>query len=116
MDLTRDGGRGAQSELVLANDADRDPLDAHAVSGKYHRFHAGIGRLQPEARTYHPHLTVARCSRPWPRRAAEAWVEAFPSLVGEPFEVGAGHLIRSRLGRGGATYEIVGSYPLERGP
>ncbi len=68
--------------------------------------------VEREKRPYDSHLTLARCSRPWPRRAAESWAATFAGTVGEAFEVRQGHLFRSHLGRGGATYEILESFSL----
>ena len=104
-------GRGARVLwLGLENGRALEKLQ----SGVAEQLAAGLG-MEWERRSYHAHLTVARCSRPWPRRAAESWVGAFPSRLGEPFEVEAGHLFRSRLGRGGATYEILQSFALQDG-
>ena len=69
--------------------------------------------LPAERRPFHPHLTVARCSPPWPARSAEAWIESRPTGLGESFAVDRGALIRSRLGAGGASYSVVQSYRME---
>lgn len=91
---------------------------------------AGLGRLQgevaaavagvlerpPERRPFHPHLTLARCRRPWPRAAVELWASALAGPHGEAFEVSTGELVRSHLAASGARYETVGSYPLAAPP
>ena len=69
----------------------------------------GIG---PERRPFHPHLTLARPRRPWPRGAADRWSGAFDGLRQAAFEVTRGHLMRSHLGPGGARHEALGAYPL----
>lgn len=68
--------------------------------------------LAAERRRFHPHLTLARPRRPWPRAAAEAWRRAFAGTQGPAFEVTEGHLMRSRLDPGGARHESLGLYPL----
>ena len=65
------------------------------------------------SRPFRPHLTVARCSPPWPNDASSAWRTAKPAGLGEPFEVSRGVLMESRLGSRGARYSVVESYPLE---
>lgn len=69
--------------------------------------------LAPERRPYHPHLTLARCRRPWPRRAVERWSRALSGRLGDPFRVERGVLMRSRLGAGGARYSVIEAFPLE---
>lgn len=71
-----------------------------------------LGRA-PEQRAFHPHLTVARCSPPWPAAAAATWRAAAVDGLGEGLAVRRGVLVESRLGAGGARYSIVHSYPLE---
>ena len=80
------------------------PAVAAAVAGSLER--------PPESRPYHAHLTLARCRRPWPRRAVERWERAFAGPQGPAFEVEAGHLMLSRLGPGGARYESVAAFAL----
>lgn len=79
-----------------------------AVSG------AACGRLgiEPDGRPYHPHLTLARPRRPWPRPAVKLWREALAGSRGPAFEVAEGRLMRSHLGRGGARHETLEAYPL----
>jgi 2'-5' RNA ligase len=71
---------------------------------------AGSG-YEPEDRTYHPHVTLARCPVPWPRSAAERFAAVVQGPVGEPFEVARAVLVESRLGRGGARYREAASLP-----
>ncbi len=73
---------------------------------------AALG-LGPERRPFHPHLTVARCRRPWGREAVAAWQAGWPAALGEPFAVERTVLYRSHLGPAGADYEAQDSYPLE---
>ena len=71
--------------------------------------HLGI---EPDRRPYHPHLTLARPRRPWPRAAVERWHKAFAGPQGPEFEVAEGRLMRSHLGPGGARHECLEAYPL----
>lgn len=68
--------------------------------------------LEPERRPFSPHVTVARCRRPWPRAAVERFERAFAGAVGGPFEVRSAALMESRLGPSGARYRRVAAYPL----
>lgn len=65
-----------------------------------------------ERRAFHPHLTLARPRRPWPRSAVESWRQAFDGPQGPAFEITEGHLMRSRLAPGGARHESLQAYPL----
>ena len=67
--------------------------------------------LEPERRTFHPHITLAR----WNRRSADA-VDAFlrrnAALASDPFDVTRFTLFESHLSRHGAHYQAVADYPL----
>jgi 2'-5' RNA ligase len=71
--------------------------------------------LEADWKPYHPHLTVARCPRAWPRRAVDSWRQSVSGPVAESFPVSRGVLFCSHLSRRGATYEVVQSYPFEGG-
>lgn len=71
--------------------------------------------FEPERRAYSPHLTVARCSTPWPASAARKWSTTVPGPLGEPFRVDSVALIQSRLAAGGAIYRTVQRFELEGG-
>ena len=81
-----------------------------ALAGKVERAVQTAG-LEPEHRTFSPHITLAR----WNRRNAEA-VEAFlrrnADLCSEPFEVNRFILFESKLSRHGPHYEEVATFPL----
>ena len=68
--------------------------------------------LAAQRRLFHPHLTLARPRRPWPRAAAVRWAEAFVGPQGPAFDVTEAHLMRSHLGPGGARHESLGAYSL----
>ncbi len=65
-----------------------------------------------ERRPFHPHLTLARCRRPWPAAVAEAWRRAFADAEGPPFDVVEGALKQSILTPEGARHETVERFPL----
>lgn len=72
--------------------------------------------MAAERRPFHPHLTLARPRRPWPRPAVERWSRAFAGPQGPAFDVAEGQLMSSRLGPGGAEHEALGAYPLAAPP
>ncbi len=73
--------------------------------------------LQPEARKFNPHATLARFGRsrktktPSMDRVA-GWLEFHGDFQTAPFAVDRFVLFRSHLGHGGAHYEEVADYPL----
>jgi RNA 2',3'-cyclic 3'-phosphodiesterase len=72
---------------------------------------AGFAR---ERREFAPHLTLGRFHDDTPAVLRQRVVELATQLElteTEPFEVEAVVLVRSHLGRSGATYEIVGRWP-----
>lgn len=88
-------------------------------------LHAAVARgvesalgLPPEKRPFHPHLTLARPRKPWPRGAVDAFTNAAASWVRGveteelTFNARQGRLIRSHLGPSGARYEVLESFPL----
>jgi 2'-5' RNA ligase len=81
-----------------------------ALAAKIERACQSAG-LEPERRTFHPHITLARWKG---RRGHELmrFLERRRTLASEPFEVDAFTLFESLLGRSGAHYEAVVKYPL----
>jgi 2'-5' RNA ligase len=67
-----------------------------------------------ESPSFHPHVTAARCRRPWRRTDVDAWKRALAGELGAPFRAAEGVLMRSRLERAGARYDVVSRYPLAR--
>lgn len=68
--------------------------------------------VEPEARPFHAHVTVARPKRPWNRRACETFARVSEGLPAEPFTVEEGVLYRSALGPGGSRYSVVQRFAL----
>jgi len=80
-----------------------------ALNAKVERACQSAG-LEPERRTFHPHITLAR----WKGRAQrlDAWLERHSGLSSDLWEVGEFILYESHLGREGAHYEAVETYQL----
>jgi RNA 2',3'-cyclic 3'-phosphodiesterase len=86
----------------------KEPLAA--LAAKVERVCQSVG-LEPERRSFHPHITLARWKG---RRTREVddFLRRHNGLVSEPFDVDRFILFESRLSRHGAHYEEVSSYPL----
>jgi RNA 2',3'-cyclic 3'-phosphodiesterase len=88
----------------------RAPLAA--LAAKVERICVSVG-LPPERRAFHPHITLARWSR-----GGGASLDPFlahAALRSDDFTVDTVTLYESRLGREGAHYEAVATYPIDRG-
>lgn len=68
--------------------------------------------VEPDARPFHPHVTLARCRQPWPRDAVESFRASFGEPPAATFTVRQGTLFESELHPAGARYRVVGTYPL----
>jgi 2'-5' RNA ligase len=87
----------------------RAPLAA--LAAKVERLCVSVG-LAPEHRAFHPHITLAR----WGRGVGsllDAFLARHAALRSDAFTVDAVTLFESRLGRGGAHYEAIATYPAE---
>ena len=69
--------------------------------------------LEEDWRPFHPHLTVARCRKPWTRRCVDVWCRSCSGPVGRPFEVRRGALFCSEAGQDGIHYRGIESYPFK---
>lgn len=81
-----------------------------ALAAKVERICQSIG-LEPERRTFHPHITLAR----WKgrrTREVESFLERKGALSSEPFVASEFILFESRLSRHGAWYEEIIRYSL----
>ena len=68
--------------------------------------------MEAEQRSYHPHVTVARCRKPWVRSGGDSWTSSLDGPLGESHEVKEILLYRSLLlESSGARYDSVGAYP-----
>ena len=81
-----------------------------ALAAKIERVCLAVG-LEPERRTFHPHVTLARW-RGGRSGDAEDFVARHRALSSDTFTVDAFTLFESRLSRHGAHYEEVTSYAL----
>lgn len=96
--------------LWLGVAADQGVLHALADSAAAAARHAGIA--VGDHRSFHPHLTVARCRRPADLRAA---VAALADVDAGTWSAGELHLIRSHLGPR-PRHETIAHWPLTGGP
>lgn len=103
-------GRASPNHLWAA--ADKAPGLLH-LQAKVEQAvqHAG---LAPEGRKYLPHVTLARFRDAPPGRVQDFMARNSPFQAG-PWPVADFVLYRSHLGRGGAEYEALAEYPLDRG-
>ncbi len=79
------------------------------LAAKVERSCVSVG-LEPERRTFHPHITLAR----WNRSSAEIAADFERrncNLSSEPFAVDRFVLLASHLSRHGAHYEEIAGYP-----
>jgi 2'-5' RNA ligase len=68
--------------------------------------------IEPDARSFHPHVTLARCSPPWAPGAVERFLGGLGEPPDEAFEIAEGVLFESELRPSGARYRAVRTYPL----
>lgn len=69
--------------------------------------------IDPDTRTFHPHVTVARLNGTPPHRVAE-YVTRNSLFATEPFAVSSFHLYESFLRKEGAHHEKIASYELTK--
>ena len=81
-----------------------------ALAAKVERVCLAVG-LEPERRTFHPHITLARWKGRRTREIAD-FLDRKRGLASDPFVADAFILFESRLSRHGAHYEAVATYPL----
>ena len=86
----------------------KEPLGA--LAAKVERACQQIG-LEPEHRTFHPHITLARWKGRRTREVAD-FLDRKRDFASDPFEVSEFTLLESRLSRHGAHYEDVANYDL----
>lgn len=94
--------------LWLAVEADRDLTPLHAALAKAARL---AGADLETAGAFHPHLTLARCSRAWPASAVDRLAAWCDEPAWEAFTAREAVLFESHLGAGGARYEALARLP-----
>lgn len=97
------GRRGA----LWAGVAPSEPLRTLAAKVERACQRSGLG---PERRAFHPHVTLARWSGGRP--PIEAWMARHSAIASDAWTVRDFTLFESHLGRSGAHYEPVETYPL----
>ena len=70
--------------------------------------------LEDERRNFVPHVTLARFPKHKRVRRVPAYLETYSDFRWPPLEAHEFHLFRSHLGHGGAKYDILESFPLEK--
>ena len=111
--LVRLGGAGAfpnarRARVLWIGVAEGDDVLARLARGVADRL-APLG-YEPDSRAFHPHVTIARCSRPTDLRALVSGLGAEP--YGPPWRVGALTVYESRLRPEGASYVERARIPL----
>ncbi len=105
-----------QPRIFLVRARPEEPMAE--LAARTNRSLAALG-IEPEARPYHPHITLARIPprRPAvdlaPLRRAVAGIEA-PELG--RFDCSSFHLYESRQEKGGSVYTKLASFPLQQLP
>jgi RNA 2',3'-cyclic 3'-phosphodiesterase len=83
-----------------------------AMHAKVDRALVSAG-VAPDARAYHPHVTLGRFPSKTPRDAAESWLAANAGFTGKPFTLNWFGLYESVLGKSGPVYSLVERYDLK---
>jgi 2'-5' RNA ligase len=86
--------------------------DLAGVQGESAKAAETVLELPAEERSFHPHVTIARCRQPWRRTDVERWTAAVPLSFAGSFVVAEGVLVRSVLGPRGADYSVIERFPL----
>lgn len=109
------GRRGLRVVWVgLTGDVERTKRLATDIEDALERL-----RIPREERAFNPHLTLARIreeARPEERARIHDVLTGFDTPAFPAFEVTEVNLMQSTLGRGGAVYTRLASYPLEGRP
>lgn len=69
--------------------------------------------IEPDWKPFHPHSTVARCRKPWPRRCVDVWCRAFSGRIGGPFRVHQGALFSSEPDSESSRYRVIETFPMK---
>ena len=99
---------GADIHAVWAGVAENPALRQLARRCEMAARRAG---LNPESRSWRPHVTLAYLNQPEPATVA-AWIQANNLLRSPPFGIDAFGLYSSRLGAEGSRYRLQRSYGL----
>jgi len=102
-------GRGHTVHTAWAG-IDTEPALTH-LHAKIEQAMVRLG-LEPERRKFTPHVTLARIKNA-PHGKLALWLESYGGYRSRPFAAAVFALVRSRLGNGGAHYEVLSEYPLQ---
>lgn len=69
--------------------------------------------LESDWKPFHPHLTVARCRKPWSRLCVEVWCRGCSGRIGAPFTIRRGALFSSESGPEGCRYRVIETFPMK---
>ncbi len=85
----------------------------HQLAELHRRLGGALATLgyEPEAREYHPHLTLARIKSLKGVSALQTIVESHQGFKFGPFQAGELVLYSSRLAAGGATHTVLAQFP-----
>jgi len=70
--------------------------------------------VEDERRKFVPHITLARFTKHKRVRRIPEYLEAYSGFLLPPFDVDEFYLFRSHLGHGGASYEILETFALNK--
>lgn len=117
LDLRLDGGGtfppGRPARVAwLGVDA---PEEIAALQRAVEKVAVEVVGIEPEERTFRPHVTLARAQTPWRRETVEKFEHAFSGHVGPPFVARRGVLFESKLSPSGARYRVVAELPFDGG-
>lgn len=101
-------GEGVELHAIWAGVADNPDLRRLAAVCEAAARRVG---LQPDKRTYRPHVTLAYLRRPDPAAVA-TWIQANNLLKSPPIPVAGFTLYSSVLTRNGSHYRAEAAYPL----
>ena len=104
------GTFGSSKPRILYVSVDEDPAITRA-----HQAHDRAARmvgLEPEPRTFKPHVTLARLRGTRPETVAQ-YLGELGQFRAEPFEVRRIVVFSSRPGTGGGPYVVEAAFPLD---
>ncbi|MCB1033266.1 MAG: RNA 2',3'-cyclic phosphodiesterase [Acidobacteria bacterium] len=111
-------GRSLEAELEQPVGAASPPLEMGGQGGFSDLERAvrlglqeAIG-FEGDGKPFRPHLTLARCRKPWPRAAVERFAELLGGFESEPFAVLDVALVASELRPDGPRYRTLARVPL----
>ena len=99
----QDSGASLSIEGTVPSEADKQ------------RLWDEYNRLDPDMRSFHPHITLGRCTGP-ACPGLNQWLQRHREFAGPPIRVDAFELYRSELNPGGAVHTLVERFDLKEAP